>query len=353
MVDAAAIAPRLLAWYDASARDLPWRVGPRARAAGERPDPYRVWLSEIMLQQTTVAAVAPRFQRFTERWPTVEALADASLDDVLAEWAGLGYYARARNLHRCALAVVETHGGRFPDAEEALRALPGIGAYTAGAIAAIAFDQPASAPDGNVERVMARLYAVETPLSAAKKELHALAARHVPRERPGDYAQALMDLGATVCTPKSPSCLLCPLIDLCGARSRGIEADLPRKARKTAKPVRRGVAFLLERPGGEVLLERRPSTVMLGGLLGLPGTPWWDKAGWEAAYAAPLAHAPATARWRDAGAVSHVFTHFALELDIRRAAADVAPRDDRLWLDPDPDDLPTLYKKALAAAGGN
>ena len=234
----------MLAWYDRHRRTLPWRA-----PAGERTDPYRVWLSEIMLQQTTVATVGDYFRRFVERWPTVEALAAAPLDDVLSAWAGLGYYARARNLHACAQAVAERHGGRFPEDEAGLLALPGIGPYTAAAIRAIAFDQPASAVDGNVERVIARLFAIETPLPDAKPEIHARAAELVPQQRAGDYAQAMMDLGATVCTPRNPRCVICPLMDGCRARQLGIAEELPRRAPKADKPTRRGLAFVLAAQG--------------------------------------------------------------------------------------------------------
>jgi A/G-specific adenine glycosylase len=226
-------ASRLLEWYDRHRRTLPWRA-----PAGERTDPYRVWLSEIMLQQTTVATVGDYFRRFAERWPTLETLAAAPLDDVLSAWAGLGYYARARNLHACARTVVEQHGGRFPEDEAALLALPGIGRYTAAAIRAIAFDQPASAVDGNVERVIARLFAIETPLPEGKIEIAARAAALVPRRRAGDYAQAMMDLGATVCVPKAPRCVICPLVSACRGRALGIADDLPGRAPKREKPTR-------------------------------------------------------------------------------------------------------------------
>ncbi|HVO17494.1 MAG TPA: A/G-specific adenine glycosylase, partial [Alphaproteobacteria bacterium] len=245
-------AAALLAWYDRHRRRLPWRAGP-----GERPDPYRVWLSEIMLQQTTVATVGPYFTAFLERWPDVARLAAAPLDDVLHAWQGLGYYARARNLHRCAAVVARDHGGRFPDTEDALRALPGVGAYTAAAIAAIAFDRPAVVVDGNVERVVARLHAVDAPLPAAKPELRRLAAALTPDARPGDFAQAMMDLGATLCTPRAPRCVLCPLMAGCAARTRGIAEELPRRTAKPEKPTRRGVAFFAVDADGAVLLRRR------------------------------------------------------------------------------------------------
>jgi A/G-specific adenine glycosylase len=301
----------LLKWYDANARDLPWRVAPQKAAKGrETPDPYRVWLSEIMLQQTTVAAVKPYFERFTALYPTVHDLAAAAQEDVLRHWAGLGYYARARNLHACAKAVASV-GGSFPQEEEALRALPGIGAYTAAAIAAIAFNTPANVVDGNVERVMARLYRVETPLPTAKAELTRLAGALVRDDRPGDYAQALMDLGATICTPRAPQCLICPLRAHCAGAIHGDAARFPAKAVKPERPARHGVAFFLTRRGN-VLLTRRPPEGLLGGMAALPSTPWREEPwGQEAS-----AHAPSDTGWRALGAVSHVFTHFSLTLEV-------------------------------------
>lgn len=299
------VAARLLAWYDAHHRDLPWRVPPARIARGERPDPYRVWLSEVMLQQTTVEAVKPYFARFTARWPQVSTLAAAEADDVMKAWAGLGYYSRARNLKKCAEAVVRNHGGRFPDTEAGLRELPGIGAYTAAAVASIAFGRPAAVVDGNVERVVARLFAVETPLPAAKPELVALATGLTPPERPGDFAQAMMDLGATICTPRSPACAICPLITVCDARAQRIAADLPRKAPKTAKPERTGLVWVA-RQGDSVLLEHRPAKGLLGGTLAFPS------AGWDGRDLPP----PGPAEWRDLGAVRHVFTHFSLEMTV-------------------------------------
>ena len=331
----------LLAWYDIHARDLPWRVGPAARAAGERPDPYRVWLSEVMLQQTTVPAVRGYFERFTRRWPDVAALAAAADADVMGEWAGLGYYARARNLLACARAVVADHGGRFPDTAAALRGLPGIGPYTAAAVAAIAFDRAETVVDGNVERVMARLHAVETPLPAAKKALTALAAELTPAERPGDYAQAVMDLGATVCTPKSPTCGLCPWAGACAARAGGTAADLPRRAPKPAKPVRRGYAYVGRRADGAWLLERRPARGLLGGMLGWPGSDWSE---------VPEAAPPAEADWQLLpGEVRHTFTHFHLRLAVlaARLPEDTTPaRGGFLAHDAfRPGDLPTVMRK--------
>ena len=339
----------LLDWYDRHARDLPWRLPP---GAAGRPDPYLVWLSEIMLQQTTVAAVAGYFARFVARWPTVGDLAAAPLSDVLHAWQGLGYYARARNLHRCAAAVAQEHGGVFPDTVEGLRALPGIGAYTAAAVAAIAFGRPATAVDGNVERVMARLHAVDTPLPDAKPMLKRLAALTTPDRRPGDYAQAVMDLGATVCTARAPKCLLCPWSAGCAAHRRGVTADLPRRAPKKAKPLRRGIVWWIEGPDGRVMLRRRPETGLLGGMMEFPGTDWTE--------AEPQGGPPvAVTAEREAGTIGHVFTHFRLELAVRTAHAGRtgaragAGAEGAVWEDParlDRQALPTLMKKVARAA---
>jgi A/G-specific adenine glycosylase len=333
----------LLAWYDRHARDLPWRVPPSSAA---RPDPYRIWLSEVMLQQTTVAAVRDYFHRFTARWPDVAALAAAADADVMGEWAGLGYYARARNLLKCARAVVADHGGRFPDTREGLLTLPGIGPYTASAIAAIAFDRPATVVDGNVERVMARLHAVETPLPQAKRELTALAEVLTPDQRPGDYAQAVMDLGATICTPRGPACGICPWVAPCRARAMGIAADLPRKTPKLAKPTRLGLAYLARRDDGAWLLERRPDSGLLGGMLGWPGSDWSD---------APTDAPPLDADWQDAGVeVRHTFTHFHLRLALRvaRVGTDAQPLRGSFLTQADfrPGDLPTVMRKAYDLA---
>jgi A/G-specific adenine glycosylase len=337
MQDRPSLTRQLLAWYDAHARVMPWRVSPQDRAAGLRPDPYRVWLSEVMLQQTTVAAVRDYFHRFTARWPTVGALAAAADAEVMAEWAGLGYYARARNLLKCARAVVADHGGRFPDSRDGLIRLPGIGPYTASAIAAIAFDEPATVVDGNVERVMARMFRVETPLPGAKSELTALAARLSPAARPGDYAQAVMDLGATICTPRSPACGLCPWAPACTARAAGVQADLPRKAAKAGKPVRQGTVWLGHRSGA-ILVERRPDRGLLGGMPGFPGD-GWDGAGGAA---------PGEADWQRVGEVRHTFTHFHLILAVLVARVD-GPTLRGDWVaraDFRPASLPTVMRKA-------
>jgi A/G-specific adenine glycosylase len=340
----------LLAWYDRHARVLPWRVAPRARAAGAPPDPYRVWLSEIMLQQTTVATVGPYFRDFVARWPTVEALAAAPRDEVLTAWAGLGYYARARNLHACAQAVAHERNGIFPDTEEGLRELPGVGAYTAAAVAAIAFDRPAAVVDGNVERVMARLHGVTDPLPGSKPELKRLAAALTPQKRPGDYAQAVMDLGATICTPRKPKCLMCPWQESCVAQRAGIADELPRRLPKKVRPQRYGVAYWATRADGAILLQRRPDKGLLGGMIGVPTSDWLDAA------PPPLAHAPFAADWRILpGVVRHGFTHFSLDLTVVAAAVGDAAADPAgvIWAQPDAlgrHALPTLMRKVVRHA---
>ncbi len=336
------VAP-LLAWYDRHHRTLPWRSPPGAPPM----EPYRVWLSEIMLQQTTVPAVIPYFLKFTARWPHVQDLAAAPVDAVMEAWAGLGYYARARNLHKCAQTVSERFGGQFPDSEAALLQLPGIGAYTAAAIAAIAFDKPAAVLDGNIERVLARVFAVTTPLPQAKPELRELAARVTPAKRPGDFAQGMMDLGAAICTPRNPECLLCPLAEPCRARTLGIAGELPRKAAKAERPVRHTIAFLLERADGAILLRRRPPRGLLGGMLEVPSAPWRDQA-WHNDEAA--SHAPAAVEWQAVDAAAeHVFTHFTLKIGAvhGRIAAQDAAALDGLWQQPQEAALPTVMKKML------
>ncbi|KIC22172.1 MULTISPECIES: A/G-specific adenine glycosylase [unclassified Leisingera] len=309
--DSATMSEELLAWYDVHAREMPWRVGPASRAAGIRPDPYRIWLSEVMLQQTTVAAVREYFLRFTSRWPTVLDLAAAEDTDVMSEWAGLGYYARARNLLKCARAVAQDHGGSFPDSYEGLLKLPGIGPYTAAAIASIAFDRAETVLDGNVERVMARVHDIHDPLPGAKPVLKDRAAELTPVQRPGDYAQAVMDLGATICTPRNPACGICPWRGPCAARVAGTAAELPKKTPKKPKPTRQGIVYLAESADGTWLLERRPDKGLLGGMLGWPGSDWSD---------APVPNPPFEADWQElAGEVRHTFTHFHLILRIMTA----------------------------------
>lgn len=310
------VAPALLDWYDRERRDLPWRVPP-----GQTADAYRIWLSEIMLQQTTVKAVIPYYERFLARWPTVIDLAAADLESVLSLWAGLGYYARARNLHACAQAVVEHHGGAFPSREDELRTLPGIGPYTAAAIAAIAFGEKATPVDGNIERVVSRLFAVTTPLPTAKPELRRLAATLTPDRRAGDHAQAMMDLGATVCTPKRPSCLVCPLQAMCHARMEGIEALLPARQDRAERPIRHGIAFVVIREDGQVLLRQRPDEGLLARMIEVPSTNWVEEL---LPVAEALRTAPVRADWWPVPApVIHTFTHFRLELLVYRAVVPV------------------------------
>ncbi len=281
------------------------------RITGLLPDPYAVWLSEIMLQQTTVATVSKYFSRFMQRWPTIADLAGAKRDDIMATWAGLGYYARARNLHRCAQAVMERHAGQFPSDAPSLRALPGIGPYTAAAISAIAFDKPEAVVDGNVERVMARMHAIETPLPGAKPILRNLAAALTPTVRPGDYAQAVMDLGATVCRPTKPHCPACPWSSNCLAKAVGTQESLPKSLPKAAKPVRHGLAYIGRRSDGALLLERRPEDALLGGMLGWPGNGWSDQ---------EQNREPCSARWSLVhGEVKHTFTHFRLRMQVKTA----------------------------------
>jgi A/G-specific adenine glycosylase len=328
----------LLRWYAVDKRALPWRA-----EGDEGPDPYRVWLSEVMLQQTTVAAVRPYFEKFTSRWSTVEALAAADETEVMTAWAGLGYYARARNLVACARTVAADHGGRFPNTEAELLKLPGIGRYTAAAIAAIAFGRRAVVVDGNVERVVSRLFAVKEALPASRPTLYALTGRITPAEHCGDFAQAMMDLGATICTPRNPSCLICPGAADCEARIEGNPEAYPRKAARREKPRRQGVAYWLQHED-HVLLVRRPKTGLLGGMLALPTGPW-------SAEPDPAQDAPAAANWNEAGAVEHVFTHFAL--DLRLLCAEAEARDEGIWWPIEQlgeAGLPTVFAKAAARA---
>ena len=333
----------LLNWYDGARRNLPWRARP-----DEKADPYKVWLSEIMLQQTTVKAVIPYFETFIGRWPAAEALAAASRDEVLAAWAGLGYYSRARNLYACAQAV-----GRdgFPTSEAGLRALPGVGVYTAAAIAAIAFDVPATVVDGNVERVIARLFAVEQPLPAAKPAIRKLAATLTPLGRPGDYAQAMMDLGAMVCTPRTPSCPVCPVRNSCTAAARGDAERFPVKSPKAERPVRRGDAFVIVRIlGGDphILLRRRKDKGLLGGMMEVPCSEWLANA--------DVATSPLDENWKEGQTVQHTFTHFHLEMrvlaarhDTVRPAAEAFGGDWAALENLSDFALPTVMKKAVAS----
>ncbi len=337
---------KLLAWYDANRRILPWRF-----LRGEKPDPYRVWLSEIMLQQTTVATVGPYFQKFTKRWPTISALASAPVDDIMSAWAGLGYYSRARNLHACAKQLVADHRGALPADERALLALPGIGPYTAAAIAAIAFGMQAAPVDGNIERVLARLCAVREPLPAAKPRLRKIAEAFAPAKRSGDFAQAMMDLGATVCTPRSPSCTSCPWSSDCLARKNGIAHTLPARKAKAARPLRRGASFVVLNARNEILLRRRPPKGLLAGMHETPMSPWGKSFPRD-----PQANAPMAAGFRKLpGLVHHTFTHFELELEIfvarlthRQAQAvtgEWAPQDQLARFA-----LPSIIRKVIESA---
>jgi A/G-specific adenine glycosylase len=333
------IADQLLAWYDNHARQLPWR----SRPGEPSPSPYRVWLSEVMLQQTTTAAVAPYYARFVERWPTVNDLAAADEAEVMAAWAGLGYYSRARNLISAARAIADR--GTFPDTEAALRLLPGVGAYIAAAVAAIAFGRRAVVVDANVERVVTRLFAISEPLPQARKAIRESTDRITPAARAGDFAQAMMDLGATVCTPRQPRCLLCPLAGSCRARNSGEPELFPAKPARKAKPLRVGHAFWVER-ASSVWLVRRAGKGMLGGMRALPDDGW-------SARADGTGMAPFEASWRGVGSVRHSFTHFDLELRVLRAAPSVQPRGEGEWWPLSllsEAGLPTLFAKAASRA---
>lgn len=333
-VDPQAFRRRLLAWYDRHRRVMPWRA-----EKGQQPNPYHVWLSEIMLQQTTVATVGPYFMKFVRRWPTVQALARAKPDDVRKLWAGLGYYRRARSLHEAARVIVQQDDGRFPDTEAALRMLPGCGPYTAAAVAAIAFGRAANVVDGNVERVMARLHAEKTPLPQAKQILRDLAARFVTGTRAGDYAQALMDLGATVCTPRNPSCASCPVESFCAARAQGIAESLPRRAEKKPRPVRRAMAFYVTDGNGAVLLRRRPAKGLLAGMMEIPSSDW--RKGPLPSLRRVQEDAPVKADWQLLpGTIRHVFSHFDLEMVVAVATSSGAAG--HRWVR-----LPALSREAL------
>ena len=329
---------RLLDWYAVSARELPWRIGPGARAKGVKPDPYRVWLAEIMLQQTTVPHATRYYLDFTKRWPQIEDLAGADDEDVMAAWAGLGYYARARNLLKCARAVSAL--GAWPETAKGLQDLPGIGPYTAGAIAALAFGQRAAAVDGNVDRVFARLMALKGEWKAEKLRLKGVVEELVPADRPAEFAEALMDLGATVCTPKSPNCLLCPLREMCAAQKEGTPDRYPIKPKKTPKPTRHGHVYIAFGPGRTVLTERRPDRGLLGGMMGLPTSDWSGEA--------PDPKFPSQGNWESIGEVRHVFTHFALTLTVWRAEADM--KGDFKPVAKVADGLPSVFAKALKLA---
>lgn len=329
----------LLRWYDDQGRTLPWRVRPEARAKGIVPNPYAIWLSEVMSQQTTLAHATPYWTSFLEAFPTVTDLANAEREVVLSMWAGLGYYARARNLHKCAGVVRDEHEGVFPTDEKTLLTLPGIGPYTAATVAAICADEATNIVDGNVERVISRVFKYEKPLPKGRKGLRELAGTLVREDRPGDYGQALMDLGATICSPKSPTCMLCPWNKWCTAHKDGKETKYPIKMKKKPTPIRRGYAYVL-RYEDKVLVERRPDKGLLGGMLGVPTSAWGEK---------PVDHAaaPAKRNWEKTGDVVHVFTHFELQLDVFVAETDVM--DEGEWSD-EFEGLPTVFRKVVKAA---
>ena len=348
--DVIAMRAKLLAWYDTQGRTLPWRIRPEDRARGVIADPYAVWLSEVMSQQTTIAHAAPYWQRFLAAFPAVTDLADAPRDTVLTMWAGLGYYARARNLHKCAVMVRDDFGGIFPSDEAGLLKLPGIGPYTAATIAAICYDEATNIVDGNVERVISRIFRVQALLPKSKPEIRARAAGLVKKNRCGDYGQALMDLGGTVCTPRNPKCEACPWQNFCAAQAVDDAEDYPKKAPKTKLPIRYGAVFVLH-SAGEILLERRADDGLLGGMMGFVGTPWGERP------AAPMDDAPQPRNWEKLdGEVRHIFTHFDLRLSIyitETADKDIEGRDDMIWARLDEIGnyaLPTVFKKVLKAA---
>ena len=351
-------AQKLLEWYDRHHRILPWRVTPVEHKQGVRPDPYRIWLSEVMLQQTTVEAVKAYFLKFTSLWPDVQALADATEDDVLRGWAGLGYYSRARNLKKCADMVASQHKGQFPASVEGLKQLPGIGDYTSAAIAAIAFDIPAAVVDGNVERVVSRLFAIKTMMPQAKTEIRKFTEQLTPQTRPGDFAQAMMDLGATICTPKNPACILCPLNDNCAALLEGEPELYPVKAPKKARPVRYGAAFIILSPQGDVYLRKRPDKGLLAGMSEVPNSEWI--AADEATSPEHIARltntdpAPIAANWQPSGTITHIFTHFELRLSVYKTdVSTMPPSNNGWWVAQDnleKEALPTVMKKAISAA---
>lgn len=334
----------ILAWYDQNAREMPWRIPPARSVGGELPDPYHIWLSEVMLQQTTVAAVVKYFLTFTEKWPDIHQLANAQDADVMGAWAGLGYYARARNLLKCARIISTEHNGIFPNTEVELLSLPGIGPYTAAAISAIAFGQQATVLDANVERVMARIYAIEEPLPDCKPTLRKYAATLTPPQRAGDYAQAVMDLGATLCSQK-PDCAPCPWKLTCKAKQKGIASILPKKRVKSAKPVRQGIAYLAMRADGALLLETRPQKGLLGGMLCLPTSEWIE--------GEPKANPPVDTKWETSATVKHTFTHFHLYLHVMTAKIPLncTPARGQIMLasEFDPNTMPTVMRKAYNA----
>ena len=342
----------LLTWYDRNARTLPWRVSPADGKLGIVPDPYHVWLSEVMLQQTTVATVKSYFEKFVNKWPSVQHLAAVSQDDVMKEWAGLGYYSRARNLKACADIVAKDYGGKFPETQAQLIGLPGVGDYTSAAIAAIAFGEKTAVVDGNIERVVSRCLANPIPLPKLKDICRVFMLDHTPEDRPGDFVQAMMDLGATICIPKTPVCALCPFNEKCAAFKAGSMLEFPVKVPKKAKPTRKGAAFVCVRSDGSVWLERRPDSGLLGGMSIVPTTGWTASVDGETG----IGSAPFESDWRNKGLINHTFTHFHLELEVWHAEVEQQPNGDGWWSAPSdlPDEaLPTVFKKVVTAARPN
>lgn len=348
------ISEQLLAWYDTHHRTLPWRISPTDGKIGILPNPYHVWLSEIMLQQTTVTAVKPYYEKFLRLWPSVSDLAETNSDSVMRAWAGLGYYSRARNLKKCAEFIVSEYQGSFPDNETELIKLPGVGPYTAAAIASIAFQQPVAVVDGNIERVFSRLFTIDTPLPQAKVPIKEKVAKHLSKTRPGDFAQGLMDLGSSICTPKRPNCLLCPLQDVCKASKLGTQETYPIKTPKKAKPKRQGAAFVIEDKDGAIYLQKRPETGLLGGMSEVPTTDWnSNQDGATDVSAAPFIAALDNSGWQDKGLIRHVFTHFELTLTVYHTEIDQRPSLNGWWSTPHQiakEALPNLMKKVVAAA---
>ncbi len=342
----------LLKWYGANARTMPWRVSPSEHAEGERADPYRVWLSEVMLQQTQVVTVKNYFLKFTRLWPTVHDLAAADLEDVLKAWAGLGYYSRARNLKKCADLVVLNHNGRFPETYEGLKALPGIGDYTAAAIASIAFDQAVPVVDGNVERVFARYHRINDTFPGAKPRVRELVKKVLSQKKPGEFAQATMDLGATICTPKNPVCSLCPINSECAGFANGDQITYPRKGPKKTKPTRKGAAFIIMNASGEVFLCKRPEKGLLAGMTQVPTTDWTaSKNG-----ATGLDAVPVKAKWNQIGVAKHTFTHFHLELEVWIATGIDKVVEDGWWCARhalEDEALPNVMRKVINVGLGN
>jgi A/G-specific adenine glycosylase len=337
------LAPALLSWYDKSYRTFSWRALP-----GHKPIPYYVWLSEIMLQQTTTATVERYFNQFSVNWEDFQELANANLDDILHVWQGLGYYARARNIHKCAKEIVQNYNGQLPSSPDELVKLPGIGPYTSAAIAAIAFDIPVAPVDGNIERVFSRLFQINETKPQLNKTVQKFATEHLAHNRPGDYAQALMDLGATICTPTHPKCLLCPLKNMCTAFQNNVAKEYPKRAPKTERPVKNGIVFYLQDKHGKILLEKRPTKGLLGGMIGFPTTPWTQES-WSMEKATE--YAPASVEWTIQDiTVTHVFTHFSLHLKVAHGIIDKS--DEGLWAHPKNFHqyaFPTLMKKIIRA----